>query len=198
MGRTPDRLHATRSGSAGARASYRWTRAAALSAALLAGLLLAGCSDGAEAGGASSPSATPSSDKDRGLAFAKCMRENGVKDFPDPGDDGSQVMGKNSGIDPTSAAFKKAQEACKDLIPQIDNEAVSGEPADLTKAKVWAQCVREHGVPQLPDPEIQGKVAVVDMTNVPNNPGGPLDAALEACEDKRPSGNLRMQSGGGK
>ncbi|GAA1571877.1 hypothetical protein GCM10009804_30280 [Kribbella hippodromi] len=174
-----------------------YVRTAALAAAVLSGVLLVGCGNSSpEATGSSS--ASPSSTKDRGLEFAKCMRENGVKNFPDPSDNGSQVLGKDSGVDPSSASFKKAQEACKDLIPQIDNESAGGQPADLVKSRVWAKCVRDHGVPQFPDPEIDGKVTVIDMTNVPNEPGGPLDSALEACEDKRPAGNLTMQSGGGK
>ncbi len=57
--------------------------------------------------------------KRQALAHAKCMRDNGV-DFPDPsfGDDGGVVVdiGPDSGIDPDSPAFKRAQEACQELM----------------------------------------------------------------------------------
>jgi hypothetical protein len=47
------------------------------------------------------------------------MRDNGV-DFPDPsfGEDGGVVVdiGPDSGIDPDSPAFKRAQEACQELM----------------------------------------------------------------------------------
>ncbi|XVQ07108.1 hypothetical protein ACQP1W_31285 [Spirillospora sp. CA-255316] len=162
---------------------------------LLSGVLLTACSGGssneADPGGAS-----PTSAKDRGLAFAKCMRENGVAKFPDPGSDGSQIVGKSSGIDPKSPEFKKAMEACKDLSPQAEGQK-DGKPADLAKSRVWAKCIRDHGVPEFPDPEIDGNTAVVDMTGVPNDEGAPLDKALEDCQDKRPSGNLQMRSNGG-
>jgi hypothetical protein len=53
------------------------------------------------------------------LVHAECMRENGV-DFPDPSfseDGGAMVnIGPGSGIDPDSPAFKRAQEACEDLM----------------------------------------------------------------------------------
>ncbi|GII94143.1 hypothetical protein [Sinosporangium siamense] len=46
-------------------------------------------------------------------AFAKCVRENGVPDFKDPAPGAS--MGE--GIDLNSPAFKKAAEACKNVMP---------------------------------------------------------------------------------
>jgi hypothetical protein len=162
---------------------------------LLSGVLLTACSGGspnaADPGGAS-----PTGAKDRGLAYAECMRENGVEKFPDPDGDGSQMIKKSSGIDPESPEFEKAMEACKDLSPQAE-KSKDGKPADLAKARVWAQCVRGHGVPEFPDPEIDGDTAVVDMTGVPDHEGAPLDKALEVCQDKRPSGNLQMRSNGG-
>ncbi|HEY9330941.1 MAG TPA: hypothetical protein VIS09_22315 [Streptomyces sp.] len=161
---------------------------------LLSGVLLTACSGGSPEGGSGGVGAT--GEKGRGLVFAKCMREHGVKKFPDPGDDGGQMIGKDSGIDPKSPKFMQAQEACKDLMPQAE-KAEGGKPADLAKAREWAKCVRENGVTKFPDPEIDGNTAVVDMTGVPDEEGGPLDKALETCEDKRPSGNLQMRANGG-
>lgn len=50
---------------------------------------------------------------ERGLEFAQCMRKNGVEEFPDP--EGGGMMRMNEGIadDPD---FKKAQEACQDIM----------------------------------------------------------------------------------
>jgi hypothetical protein len=52
--------------------------------------------------------------------FAKCMRENGVPDFPDPQADGSVRIeaGPGTGIDPTSQAFKDAQSRCEQYMPR--------------------------------------------------------------------------------
>ncbi|MFB4314796.1 hypothetical protein [Actinomadura sp. 21ATH] len=49
-------------------------------------------------------------------AMSKCMRENGVPDFPDPDPEtgGIQIRGRKGGggIDPQSTAFKKADKIC--------------------------------------------------------------------------------------
>jgi hypothetical protein len=53
--------------------------------------------------------------------FSKCMRENGVPDFPDPADDGSlriQFDNRNGGTDPNSQAFKDAQAKCQQYMPR--------------------------------------------------------------------------------
>jgi hypothetical protein len=49
---------------------------------------------------------------DQALKFAKCMRKNGVEDFPDPDGMGIRIDG-GIGDDPD---FKKAQEACQDIM----------------------------------------------------------------------------------
>lgn len=50
------------------------------------------------------------------LKYAECMRDNGVPDFPDPdfSEGGARLGGK--GLDPDDPAFKKANEACEDLL----------------------------------------------------------------------------------
>ncbi|WP_206050925.1 pectin acetylesterase-family hydrolase [Nocardioides speluncae] len=57
-------------------------------------------------------------------AFTRCMRAEGIADFPDPGPDGISLG--DSGIDPDSARFKTAEKACEHLVPQAD--ATSGSP----------------------------------------------------------------------
>jgi hypothetical protein len=49
--------------------------------------------------------------------MAKCMRDNGITKFPDPGANGQLIIEKSSGIDPTSAAFKAAQTKCAKYAP---------------------------------------------------------------------------------
>jgi hypothetical protein len=49
------------------------------------------------------------------LKFVKCMRKNGVPDFPDPTTGGGVIVG--SGIDPSSPQFQSAMQACQSLRP---------------------------------------------------------------------------------
>jgi hypothetical protein len=47
------------------------------------------------------------------LAFAQCMRENGVPGFPDPSSEGGRmVIGSDAGINPNSPTFQAAVQAC--------------------------------------------------------------------------------------
>lgn len=58
--------------------------------------------------------------KDAALAHARCMRENGVENFPDPtfGGNGEAAIhiGKDSGLDPDDLA--EAEKACEDEMPK--------------------------------------------------------------------------------
>jgi hypothetical protein len=70
--------------------------------------------------------------KEAALANARCMREHGIENFPDPtfGENGgAQIrIGKGSGIDPEDQEFKEAQEACADLMPEGPSTTRSEAP----------------------------------------------------------------------
>lgn len=51
------------------------------------------------------------------LAYAECMRKNGVTNFPDPVNGGFSVPAGSSGFDVTSPAFQKADKTCAHLNP---------------------------------------------------------------------------------
>lgn len=171
----------------------------------LAGALLTACSGGSseaaadkDAGKKAGGQASPTSPAERGLAYAKCMRENGVAKFPDP-EGGGIRLGPDSGVDMQSPEFKKAQEACKDLSPQGEGGPNGGKPLDSAKVAAWAKCMRAHGVPKFPDPEIDGGSMVIDMSAVGMAGDDPkFEKAMEACRDKRPSGGVMMRGGGGR
>ncbi len=97
------------------------------------------------------------------LAFSRCMRAGGVSNFPDPAPGGGFVFNVN-GLDRSSPAFVAAQAKCRHLLPE-GGPPVPGtqtHPSARTLAKLLkiARCMRQHGVPQFPDPR----------TSVPANP----------------------------
>jgi hypothetical protein len=100
------------------------------------------------------------------LAFAKCMRASGVPNFPDPNPGGGQSFTVGSGINPSSPAVKAAQAKCQKLLPDggLPGSGSTTHPSaqTLTKLLKIARCMRQHGVPQFPDPQ----------TSVPTTPGG--------------------------
>jgi hypothetical protein len=85
------------------------------------------------------------------LKFAQCMRDNGVPDFRDPGDEGGALVPE--GTDPK--AVEAAQQKCKQYLPDGGQPPnVSAE--DIERSRRFAQCMRDNGVPDFPDPQADG------------------------------------------
>jgi hypothetical protein len=166
---------------------------AAFALVALVGVITAGCGSNApsENGAASSSTTTsgPASsadsgattkttDQDKAVKFAECIRNHGVPHFPDPNAKGDFVFG----IDVTPAVWQKAVAACKDLEPP---GALSGKrsPKQQSDALRFAKCVRQNGVKDFPDP-VNGD-PLIDTTHIPssNKPGGMtiLNAATHKC-----------------
>jgi hypothetical protein len=124
-------------------------------------VLLAACgSSGSSSSGASKGGPLNST---KALAFAKCMRTHGVPSFPDPvtnGHGGMQIertpnSTKVNGVTVNGPAFQTAMQACRADLPN------SGHPQPLSaaqrqKALAWAACMRQHGLPNFPDPGFGG------------------------------------------
>jgi hypothetical protein len=119
--------------------------------------------------------------RDKAVKFTECMRENGVGDFPDPNASGEFP---SFGISVSPAEWKKALGACKELQPPGSLSAKLS-PKQLSAALKFAQCMRENGVKDFPDP-VNGQ-PLIDTTRIPsaNRPGGMtiLNAAGQKCRD---------------
>ncbi|MEV6345093.1 hypothetical protein [Actinoplanes sp. NPDC051851] len=73
-------------------------------------------------------SGPPAADLEKIRQMAKCMRENGVPDFPDPSADGSMMLDADKlSVKPDSAAFKAAEEACKKYMPEGSKKQTAGD-----------------------------------------------------------------------
>ncbi|MFE4668035.1 hypothetical protein ACFRI7_35725 [Streptomyces sp. NPDC056716] len=168
---------------------------------LLTGALITGCSGESEAADdvAADSSATPNSQFDQALAFAECMRANGVPEFPDPQQADGGVRMDAGGVDTNSAEFQGAMEACRDQAPQAQGQEQGGEPLDPTKVAAWAECIRANGVPNFPDPEINGGQMGLDFAGAGLSMADPaFQQARSACQDKWPGGGMMIQGGGGQ
>jgi hypothetical protein len=108
-------------------------------------LAVAGCGS---SGSPSSAAGTGSGDA-LALQFADCMRSHGVPNFPDPG---SPVGGPGSGINERAPAFVSAEQTCNKLQPGGRPKGSPLPEAQRVAALAQAQCIREHGVPNWPDP----------------------------------------------
>ncbi|GAA4679351.1 hypothetical protein [Phytohabitans rumicis] len=156
---------------------------------MVLGTALAGCAgaedDGPDvatvAGTKPAPSASASvaaDDEERRKQFTDCMRANGV-DMDD-----MKVEGGGVAIRADKKETSEAMEKCRQFLPD------GGEPPkmsqeDLEKLRQYAQCMRENGVPEFPDPDPDtGGVGV--MVGGKNGSKKEIEAANEKCKDKMP------------
>lgn len=187
---------------------------AAIIAVALA-LLVAACSGSADESVASlssqstttapstgQPSDGETTDEDAILAFAACMRENGIEDFEDPtiGSDGRIEFGGGGGEG--ERADREALRAARDIC-QENLEGLAFGPGNVDRSEIedqlyeFAACMRDNGY-DMPDP---------DFSTEPGQGGGggpfgddvdpddpTFEVALEACEDAF-GGNLRFGRG---
>jgi hypothetical protein len=141
---------------------------------LVAGVLMAGCGAGsssttaAAVAGASTSlsniaparsatansSSSPSDVAREALAFAKCMRANGVRNFPDP-QPGRGFLFSTSGLNLGAPAARAAQVKCQKLMgggPPGPGSTTHPSAQTVAKLVRIADCMRRHGVPDFPDP----------------------------------------------
>jgi len=146
-------------------------------------LISAGCSNApAETSTGDNTAAT----REQAVKFAQCMRDNGVKEFPDPDPSGTLTIEvvNGSSLDTSTPAWKKAISACKDLEPP----GFTGTKRTAEQQKValkFAQCIRDNGVKDFPDPAPDEPM--IDTTRIPSTEreGGMdiLHAAMRKCGD---------------
>ena len=102
------------------------------------------------------------------LAFARCMRSHGVRNWPDPNSSGVFPKRTPQQLGVSSSQYQAATHACGYLLP---NGALppGGQPswADLRTmerdALKFARCMRSHGVPNWPDYTLRGGIPIFDL-----------------------------------
>lgn len=140
---------------------------------LSAGTSSAGASSAATSTGATGPGSGPGSPEAAALAFAGCMRTNGVPHFPDPEAGGGFLFHTSAGVDPSSPAFKAAQAKCKQLLPPGPGSGSPPSAKTLAHFLTVARCMRQHGLPEFPDPR----------TTAPSNPRAALGGGSGVISD---------------
>jgi hypothetical protein len=144
---------------------------AALAAIAMAALISA-CGSSAPAGtGSSGGGNNTAANAQKAVKFAECMRSNGVSEFPDPGSSGNLTIdgiANGSSLDPSAPAFKQAISACKNLEPAgFTGRKRSAQ--EQQAALKFAECMRENGVPDFPDPTPNGPL--IDTSRIPSAAG---------------------------
>jgi hypothetical protein len=102
------------------------------------------------------------------VAYSACMRSHGVPNYPDPSSDGNLPKGNAQAFGVSNSQYQATGRACRHLLPNSDTGFTASlrqclmtggcPPAlvqrALTEGLGFARCMRNHGVPNWPDPTI--------------------------------------------
>jgi hypothetical protein len=118
-------------------------------AAIICALLVGACG--------SSTSRVSTGASDWRVKFSDCMRANGASNFPDPSPQGGLGGGPLSTSETQSPRFISAFNICRKLEPHGGPPPGPGfNEQQLQQMIAKVQCLREHGFPNLPDPDASG------------------------------------------
>lgn len=121
--------------------------------------------------------------QERAVKYSECMRANGVADFPNPDAQGHISYG---GISVPKATWQNAVGACANLQPRGWSADAQRTPAQQAAALEFAQCVRDHGVPDFPDPAT-ARDPLIDTSKMRGDVSAgsipELQPAVDACHD---------------
>jgi hypothetical protein len=153
-------------------------RVLAAAAALATATVITACSAAAPAN-SSAPTTSATNPSSSTLAFSKCMRANGVPNFPDSSSNGMRIEGDRqtvsvNGVSVNAPAFRAARQTCEKYMPH--SQVTPAQSAQQRQRGLqFARCMRSHGVPNFPDPKtITG-------------PGGNQEAYLPGVDPQSPA-----------
>jgi hypothetical protein len=119
-------------------------------------------------GGSSAPAKKAASKVGSGrsnsmLAMAKCMRANGVPNFPDPSAGGGGIQVNQSpngsmtvnGVAVNAPSFQRATNKCQSKLPQGAPTSAAQIAKIRAGALKMANCMRSHGVTNFQDPVVK-------------------------------------------
>jgi hypothetical protein len=159
---------------------------------LAAALGLAACGSSLTNTGGSTAAQGDPAGTSKALAFARCMRSNGVSNFPDPTDGELKLQVQKApnstsvnGVEVNGPAFQKAMSACHSYLPNGGHPSAAATAKAKAQALAMSRCMRSHGVPNFPDPQFQtgpGGGVGVKISGAGINPSSPsFQAAQQAC-----------------
>ncbi|MDX8151710.1 hypothetical protein SK069_08910 [Patulibacter brassicae] len=167
------------------RLARRLLAAAALAAVGVAGSGCASSEPGAAGDGPSGGRSATSATRDQAVRFAQCMREHGVRAFPDPDASGELTVDgvvNGTAIDTSGPPWTSALASCEDLQP-AGFTGHERSAAQQRGALAFARCIRVHGVADFPDPTPDAPL--VDTRRIPSAATDAgmraLNAAMGAC-----------------
>jgi hypothetical protein len=180
-------------------AARRWQVPLTIAGLLALTVALAACGSG-------SGNAKPASAADAAFKFSRCMREHGIKSFPDPQVSGGavkltfKVRAGEAGA-PTPQRLDAAQNACKHFqassAPKLTPQEKVAREEQVLK---FASCMRSHGVDihaSTSGGGAQVRIGGGPGSNGPNPESPTFLAAQKACQGLMPMKGAGMSTSSG-
>jgi hypothetical protein len=131
---------------------------------------LGGCGAG---GGDPTPSASAAAMSDEqllaiGREYAQCARENGLT-VDEPSVEDGRLRVPLVVPEGQEAAPPAVPAECESILRRLPEGVLGRAPvsaADVERIERFSQCVREHGIPQWPDPNPDGSIPLTDPSIV--------------------------------
>ena len=115
---------------------------------------------------------------------AQCLREHGVPNFPDPVVDTHGNLQYDDQLIKSlpAAVAQSAEQACQSQINAAESAVPAAQPAatpqEIQQATQFAQCMRQHGWPNFPDPDSHARF---ELSNPNDGPASKRDPSFQAC-----------------
>jgi hypothetical protein len=174
--------------SGGDRRHQGGLRGAAVVAALAATALLAACSGGSSHSSGSGISPAQQTAKTMDVS-AQCMRSHGQPNFyyANPQSISSTTVAFSvgqgylvTGVGPHSPQFSSALGSCKHLLPPAPKRTVTKQQLDNDLK--FVACMRAHGFPGYPDPDVQnGQIVQTPLPTSIDTSSPQFQTAESAC-----------------
>ncbi|GAA1636594.1 hypothetical protein GCM10009828_075970 [Actinoplanes couchii] len=118
------------------------------------------------------------------IKYSKCMREQGLSWFPDPQPDGGLVVSEPEGTD--HSKVEAAEKACEKFNPG-GTKPGKADAEGIARMKQASACMREHGVPNWPDPDANGNVHIDEKSGI-SFEDETVKKAQQECQKYFPTG----------
>jgi hypothetical protein len=156
---------------------------------------LAGCGAASPAPGATGSPAASLQQQARTvwLQFARCVRAHGAPVFPDPQVD-SQGHADFGQSPQTKTEASQAQGACGSILSRLPASVTGNAPvtaAGLHELTLFAHCMRQHSLPQWPDPRPDGTFRLSGTPYATTGKSPQVLSAMQACSQYNPGGSIR-------
>jgi hypothetical protein len=159
-------------------------RYVALPLAIVCATAVAACGSSKASGGTNTSAYT------RQVAAARCMRDHGVPNFPDPTQSGGNTVSETpgsstitiAGIAFSGPAFQDAEKLCDPLGLGTGRPPVS--QATKNQLIAFAECMRRHGLTQWADPTFPPGGGIQQGGGTYSRTDPKVEAAAKACNDR--------------